>query len=278
MTTQGKPTTDPTVYKEYETKWASLPQSEADWIQRARDVATVLAKDSGVRDAENKTPVAEVQLLKYSGLLKVIGPSKYGGGGQSWTTGFKVIREVAKADGQVHVFLFGRFFLSSVLMPCPRSIGALLGYHLNWSTTANLVGSDEQADRYQKLILENNYFIGGAVNPRDSDLAVTADGDGLLFNGSKNFNTGGVVSDITVLEGDYNKTGDHIFAFVPTQQSGIQFKYNWDNLGFRLTESGSVNIVNVKVPWADALGWDAQTKKPDPSILAIPYASLLLPR
>lgn len=63
----------------------------------------------------------------------------------------------------------------------------LLGYHLLWSTTANVVGSAEQADRIQKLVIQNNYFIGGAVNPRDSDLSITSDGDNLVFNGYKHF-------------------------------------------------------------------------------------------
>ena len=63
----------------------------------------------------------------------------------------------------------------------------------------------------------------GAVNPRDSDLKITSDGDHIIFNGFKNFNTGGVVSDLTVLEGVLDGTNDHIFAFAPTQQSGIQF-------------------------------------------------------
>lgn len=45
-----------------------------------------------------------------------------------------------------------------------RSLGMLLGYHLLWSTTANVVGTDEQKDRIQKLIIENNYFVGGKVN------------------------------------------------------------------------------------------------------------------
>ena len=41
------------------------------------------------------------------------------------------------------------------------SLGMLLGYHLLWSWTANVVGTDEQKDRAQKNIIENNYFIGG---------------------------------------------------------------------------------------------------------------------
>jgi hypothetical protein len=37
----------------------------------------------------------------------------------------------------------------------------LLGYHLLWSVTARIVGTDEQRERYEKLIIENNYFVGG---------------------------------------------------------------------------------------------------------------------
>lgn len=82
---------------------------------------------------------------------------------------------------------------------------------------------------------------------------------------------------MTVLEGAYEGTNAHIFAFAPTQQAGIQFAHNWDNLGLRLTESGSVKIDHVAVPWEDALGWDPKEKKPLDAILGIPWATLLLP-
>ncbi|KAH7121893.1 acyl-CoA dehydrogenase/oxidase [Dactylonectria estremocensis] len=256
MATDAHPSTDPAVYQEYEAKWSTLPKDDKEWIQRAVDVAEVLGKDVATRERENKSPKAEVTLLKHSGLLKVLGPAKYGGGAQPWTVGYRTIREVAKGDG---------------------SIGALLGYHLVWSTIANVVGSPEQADRVSKEIISNNYFVGGAVNPRDNDLAIKSDGDSLVFDGFKNFSTGGVISDLTVLEGVFEETSDHIFAVVPTQQSGIQFKHNWDNVGLRLTESGGVKIEKVVVPWADALGWDTKTKKPDPAILGIAFGSIFLP-
>lgn len=250
--------TDPSIYNTHHQKFekAGLPTTQQSWIQRAKDVADILGEDAAARDIVNKSPRAEVSLLKSSGLLKVLGPKKYGGGEQSWETGYKVIREVAKTDG---------------------SLGMLLGYHLLWSTTANVVGTAEQQDSVQQVIIENNFFVGGAVNPRDSDLKITSEGDEIVFNGNKNFNTGGVISDLTVLEGVLDGTEDHIFTLVKTDQVGIQFAHNWDSVGLRLTESGSVKISNVRVPWTDALGWDAHRKKPDPSVLGIPFASLLLP-
>lgn len=256
--TPDREATNPAIYDEHHKRFgaAGLPKTSDDWIARAAEVSKILSGDAAIRDIESKSPVAEVSLLKSAGLLKVLGPTKYGGGGQDWSIGYRVIREVAKGDG---------------------SLGQLLGYHLLWSTTANVVGSDVQRDQLQQLIIENNYFVGGAVNPRDNDQKITDAGDSLIFEGFKNFNTGGVVSDLTVLEGVLEGTTDHIFTLVKTYQPGIQFAHNWDNVGLRLSESGSVKIDAVHVPWSDALGWDPKTKRPNPAILSIPFATLLLP-
>ena len=258
LPTAAPPVTDSSVYDIHHQTFTSagLPSDADAWIQRAVHVAEILAQDVSIRDKENKSPFAEVSLLKSSGLTKVMGPSEYGGGRQTWEMAYKIIREIAKVDG---------------------SIGILLGYHLLWSTTANVVGTDEQKERTQKLIIENNYFVGGAVNPRDNDQKITDDGDAIIFSGFKHFNTGGVVSDLTVLEGVYEGTDQHIFALAPSKQAAIQFAHNWDNIGLRLTESGSVKIDGVRVPWTDALGWDPKTKAPIESVLTIPWASLLLP-
>ena len=174
--------TDPARYNDHHKSFADsgLPSKPDDWVQRAAQVAAILAEDAAVREREGKSPFAEISLLKSAGLTKLLGPTKYGGGGQGWDVAYKAIREVAKGDG---------------------SLGMLLGYHLLWSWTSAVVGTDEQNDRTQKHIIENNYFVGGAVNPRDNDQKIKDDGDHVIFSGFKNFNTGGVVSDLTVLEG-----------------------------------------------------------------------------
>lgn len=90
---------DPAVYQKYESEWATYPTDEQGWLQRARDVAAVLATDAAAREKANKSPLAEVALLKHSGLLRLLGPKKYGGGEQPWSVGYKAIREVARGDG-----------------------------------------------------------------------------------------------------------------------------------------------------------------------------------
>lgn len=211
-----------------------VPQSSSGWVARAQEVADILAADAVERDRANATPHAEVQLLKDSGLVTLLGPREHGGAGESWDTAYKVIRAVARGDG---------------------SIGQVLGYHYLWAWAARLVATDEQIAAVEELYTSNRYVFGGAVNPRDSDLTIREEGEDLIYSGHKSFSTGGQISDLTVLEGVLEGTQTHIFAIVPTAQDGIIFADDWDSLGQRLTESGSVEIRDVRVPWAAAAGF-----------------------
>lgn len=217
--------------------WSPHPTTSEGWIERAQSVATILAADAVERDRANRTPFQEVQLLKDSGLVTLLGPHEFGGGGESWTTALRVVRAVSAGDG---------------------SIGQLLSYHYLWAWAARLVATPEQIAAVEQQATENGWFFGGAVNPRDDDLVITVDGDELVFNGHKSFSTGGRVSDVTVLEGVIEGTDRHVFAIVPTDQPGLRFAGDWDNLGQRLTESGAVEIVGVRVPWAAAAGYVQQ--------------------
>lgn len=213
---------------------APRPKNPNEWLYRAQEVADILAVDAVERDRANETPRAEVELLKSSGLVTLLGPVEHGGGGQKWETVYKVIRIIARADG---------------------SIGQLLGYHYLWAWAARLVATDAQIAAVEELYTQGNLFFGGAVNPRDSDLTIKEVDGQLVFNGRKSFSTGGQVADLTVIEGVLDGTETHVFAIVPTDQPGIIFGQDWNNLGQRLTESGSVEIKDVRVDWADAAGF-----------------------
>lgn len=225
------------------TRWqdTARPKNAAGWIARAQEVADILAVDAVERDRANQSPRTEVQLLKDSGLVTLLGPREHGGAGETWATAYTVIRTVARGDG---------------------SIGQVLGYHYLWAWAARLVATEEQITAVEELYTTNNFLFGGAVNPRDADLTIREDGDDLVYSGHKSFSTGGRISDLTVLEGILDGTETHIFAIVPTQQEGIVFADDWDSLGQRLTESGSVDIRDVRVPWAAAAGFVEKTFQP----------------
>ncbi len=210
------------------------PTTEAEWLERARLVRRVLETDAAERDHDGRTPHAEVALLKDSGLVTVLGPREHGGAGLEWPAAYRIVREVAAGDG---------------------SVGQLLGYHYLWFWAARLVGTPEQIAAVEEQATRNQWFFGGAVNPRDEDVVITDEGDELVYRGKKSFSTGSKVSDVTVLEGVVRGTGTHVFAIVPSDQPAITFHDDWDNIGQRLTESGSVTIDGVRVPWSDAAGF-----------------------
>lgn len=207
------------------------------------------------RDRVGATPHAEVRLLKDAGLVTLLGPVEHGGGGQDWTTAYRVIREIAVGDG---------------------SIGQLIGYHYLWFWAARLVATPEQTAAVEEQATRERWFFGGAVNPRDNDVVVTDEGDEIVFTGRKSFSTGSKVSDVTVLEGVLEGTDKHVFAIVPSAQDGIVFNDDWDNLGQRLTESGSVELRGVRVPWSQAAGYvDKQFRPRIYNTLNVPLIQLV---
>ena len=224
-----------------EARWTTAPTTSAEWIDRAHEVAAILAVDAVARDRATEAPHEEVTLLKESGLVTILGPTEFGGGGQTWETAYQVIRAVAAADG---------------------SIGQLLGYHLLWFWAARLVGTKEQIAAVEQAATENTWFFGGAVNPRDNDVEITDEGDTIVYNGAKTFSTGSRVSDVTVLEGVLAGTDTHVFAIVPSNSDGLTFHDDWDNIGQRRTESGSVTIDHVRTDWSSAAGFRNKAFEP----------------
>ncbi len=225
---------DPTTPTRSDLAALPTPTTETEWLERARVVRRVLETDAAERDHAGRTPYDEIALLKDAGLVTVLGPREHGGAGLEWAAAYRITREVAAGDG---------------------SIGQLLGYHYLWFWAARLVGTPEQIEAVEREATRNRWFFGGAVNPRDEDVVISDEGDEIVYRGKKSFSTGSKVSDVTVLEGVVDGTDTHVFAIVPSDQPAITFHDDWDNIGQRLTESGSVTIDGVRVPWSDAAGF-----------------------
>lgn len=210
---------------------ADVPATPDEWVRRAREVAAELAVDAVARDRANRTPHAEVALLKESGLVTMMCPVGYGGG-QDWPTAHRVVREVSAGDG---------------------SIGQLLGYHYVWHWTPRMYGSPEEADRFEARAARERWFLAGALNPRGGEVTACDNGDAVVFNGAKTFASGMGVADTCFLEG-VTPDGSHVLAVVPARQPGLVAHDDWDNMGQRLTASGGVTITDVRVPWSETLG------------------------
>ncbi|UWU32760.1 acyl-CoA dehydrogenase family protein (plasmid) [Rhizobium sp. WSM1274] len=198
---------------------------------RAEEISADLSRRAADLDREGRPPLAEIVKLKNAGLLNVLHPTQIGGGGLDWVDGLKLVRILARGES---------------------SIGQLLGYHyvnsqyIYWAldpARAHALGSDTVA---------RNLYWGAAVNPRDPGLVLTRRGNGYVLNGRKSFSTAARVSDYI----NANATlDDKIAGFaVPTNRQGYVANDDWDNIGQRLSDSGSVEFHDFPVYEEDFVG------------------------
>ncbi|HWN36554.1 MAG TPA: acyl-CoA dehydrogenase family protein [Pseudonocardia sp.] len=217
----------------------------------AREVAAVLAKDALERDRAGAEPVGEAQLLRDSGLPALLLPVSVGGAGQDWSTALRVVRVIAEADG---------------------SIAQILGYH--YVNAANLVwvGDADGLRRWGTPSAAGQWLWGDAVNPVDPDLELVSEGGengtAYLLRGRKNFATGVSVGDASVVSGTVRhpdgRPGEHLLVVVRGDDPGLHRGGDWDNLGQRLSASGSVTFHDVRIgpeQVVGALGTDRATPR-----------------
>ncbi|WP_206443331.1 acyl-CoA dehydrogenase family protein, partial [Candidatus Protofrankia californiensis] len=144
-------------------------------LERAHLVAAELRATAAERDHANKTPRAEVELLRSHDLLQVQEPVAYGGSGLNYAQAAAITRRIARGD---------------------TSIAHLIGYHYAQTRIAPLFGTPEQAAEQSRRNAEGKLFWGGVQNPRGgSDLVLTRDGDGFRLNGRRSFASGASLGD-----------------------------------------------------------------------------------
>lgn len=196
-------------------------------------LSTELATTAVERDAAAGLPLAEVQRLRETGLLPIVVPRAYGGVGLSWLEAFKIVQELAKADG---------------------SIGQLYGNHITLSVLAQVAGTPAQAEHYYRLTAQKHLFWGNALNARDARLKITPEGDHYRVNGIKSFGTGVAVADLRVFSAIQDGVDMPITFVIPSDRAGVVYNNDWHNMGQRRTASGSFTFNQVLVTPDEILG------------------------
>ena len=209
----------------------SVVPTGSDWRAAAAEVAARLRATAVERERQGKAPRGEVALLRHAGLLTLLNPVEFGGGGASFADAFHVVRIIAQADA---------------------SIAQILSYHYLLSHSAFWRATPEQAERLIRASVAGQWFWGGASNPRDPLTVLTPDGDGLRLNGRKTFASNASLADRITLRA---ALGDAVVLLaVPGESEGITHGNDWDAFGQRLTESGSVEFRDVRIEREHILG------------------------
>jgi alkylation response protein AidB-like acyl-CoA dehydrogenase len=220
-------------------------------LATADRLATQLRATAAGRDRANETPRSEVELLRENDLLQVQEPIAYGGSDLDYAEASQLVRRIARGD---------------------TSIAHLLGYHYAQTRVARLFGTPEQADAQSRRNGEQRLFWGGIQNPRGgSAITLREHGDGTFrLNGRRTFASGASLGDVLSVTADFD--GELAFVSLPGSREGITALRDWDNIGQRLTDSGGVELHDVRVDREEILGAD-----PIKGRALTPYQTLVTP-
>ncbi len=220
---------------------ASLPPvitTPAAAIDALATLAEGFAAVAVARDKEGTAPVAEVEQLRATGILPALVPRELGGGGLDWHTVFEALRPVIRADA---------------------GLGHVFAYHFVNSWRLQLNENQPRIDELQRGLAANHWFWGGAGNPRDAGLELTPVEGGFTVSGRKFFATGAQVSDRITASGTRVDTGEKLAIIIDAHQPGVVHHDDWENIGQRLSASGSVSFQAASVPDAHVLGFGEQS-------------------
>ncbi|UOA08144.1 acyl-CoA dehydrogenase family protein [Methylobacter sp. S3L5C] len=223
----------------------SSPRFVGQIHEVAEELSQYFYETAAERDAEGGTPLEQRQAIRESGLLKLSIPEEFGGLGANWSTIYKTVRTIAKTDSSLaQVFAFQFLMLASI----------------------RLYGTTDQWQKLFKETAEKNLWWGNALNPLDTRTIATHQDNHLFFNGQKSFCSGATDSDRLIISAIEEGTKKFIVAAIPTQRSGIHLNNDWNNMGQRQTDSGSVEFTALRVEEHELLI--------NPGPLSSPFSSL----
>ena len=204
----------------------------------AAQLAESFAQTAVERDKRGGTAKIERDLLRASGLLNVTIPADLGGWGMEWPDTMKLVRVFAGVDSSIaHLFGFQHLMLASV----------------------SLYGSWRQTEELFSQTVRNKWFWGNALNPVDKRTSLTSKcGVGYLINGRKSFCSGAVDSDMLIVSAIRSVDQKFMVVAMPSSRPGIRILDDWDAMGQRQTDSGTVEFCDV------AAGQEEFLKTPGP--------------
>ncbi|MCW7540155.1 acyl-CoA dehydrogenase family protein [Aquabacterium sp. A7-Y] len=230
-------------------------EAAVDAPRRARsvhDVAQVVhalvqgfASTAALRDLQGGSPKAQRDELRRSGLLALTIPSELGGLGAAWQPTLGVVRQMARVDSSVaHLFAFHHLMLA----------------------TLRLFGRPEQWRPWHEHTARLDWFWGNALNPLDRRTVCRRLGGHFEFSGKKSFCSGATDSEMLIASAFAEDDDRLVVAALPSARSGITVLQDWDNIGQRQTDSGSVNFERVRIDEDEILR--------DPGPLTTPLACM----
>jgi alkylation response protein AidB-like acyl-CoA dehydrogenase len=223
--THSRPDTAPRVHEPY----------PDDWIERARLLAEEFREGAIARDRTSRLPVEQVRRLRESGIVNLLYPKALGGGGGSIRDAAWSVLEIARADG---------------------SLGALLAFHFYNSLIPLLLDYDGRNHQVVRQSVEERWQWGNVTQYVNSAFIAEHHPDGgFTISGTKKWNTGAPLAEITTLLFIHPDNTHFLYAHIPTDREGLTFHDDWDQLGLRGADSSAISFDRLRIYSEDILHW-----------------------
>jgi len=226
-------------------RFHNFPAMNAPIAPSLEDRLTLLIDDlrhgAAARDSAGGHAAGEKERIRQAGLLRLSVPAEYGGEGLPWPDIYRIVRRVAAVDS---------------------ALAHLLAFHHLQVATVLVYGSADQRRRWLTRTIEDGGWWGNAMNPRDARLAATPGEAGYRLDGAKGFCSGTRGSRFMTLSARHAASQGVILGVVETGQPGIAVNDDWDPIGQRQTDSGSVRFDGVLLRREDVLREHAATPTP----------------
>ncbi|KAF1029742.1 MAG: Dibenzothiophene desulfurization enzyme C [Burkholderia plantarii] len=191
------------------------------------ELIAALRATAARRDRAGGHAALEKQWMAEVGLQSLAVPRAFGGQEAEWPIVYQTIRAIARVDS---------------------ALAHLVGFQALQIVSVDVWGNDAQRARYLRGTVEARWWWGNAVNPLDTRLVARREADGgYRLDGIKGFCSGTRGSSRMTVSAHDPDTGKPVFAVVPTGRDGITVHDDWDPIGQRQTDSGSVSFSSVRV-------------------------------
>lgn len=206
-----------------------------DWIALARDIGIGLRQGAAERDQQATPPTEQIRQLRESGLVNLFYPAHLGGGGGSVREAAWSVLEVARGDG---------------------SVGALLCFHFYNSAVPLFHDYQDGNPEIVRRAVENRWYWGNVTQYVNREFFATPHPEGgYVINGTKKWNTGAPLAEITTVLAEHANRRHFIYGHLPTDREGIRFEHDWQPIGLRGADSSTVVFDNVRLYEHEVIPW-----------------------
>ncbi|MCM2541642.1 acyl-CoA dehydrogenase family protein [Burkholderia glumae] len=197
------------------------------------ELIVALRASAAERDRRGGHAAREKQWMAAVGLQTLAVPRAFGGQEAEWPIVYQTIRALARVDS---------------------ALAHLVGFQVLQVVSVEVWGSDAQRERHLRGTVEQGWWWGNAVNSLDTRLVARQEADGSYrLDGIKSFCSGTRGSARMIVSAHDPAAGKPVFAVVPTARGGITVHDDWDPIGQRQTDSGSVSFSAVRIEPGEVL-------------------------